>query len=118
VLNLLFHAQSAQAIFLAEWERGDLIELALGALPRRDQITALARDKDVVIFGFKGVGEAPDTLILSNPGSTRPVQLPDFEPGRAKVLTDRGWADHAVPSASKMITVPGRTVLWIEGKMA
>jgi hypothetical protein len=119
VLSLLFHAQSAQAIFLAEWERGDLIDMALGALPRRDQVTALARSKDVVILGFKGVGEAPDTLILSNPGGARPVQLPDFKPGRAKVLTDRGWADHTLPQATpRRITVPGRTVLWIEGTMA
>lgn len=118
-LSLLFHAQSAQAIFLAEWEPGDLIDTALEALPRRDQVTALARDKDVVILGFKGVGGAPDTVIFSNPGPVRTVQLPDFKPGQVKVLTDRGWANHPLSVADgRNISVPGRTVLWIDGTMA
>ena len=119
VLSLLFHAQSARAIMLAEWERGDLIDTALESLPRRDAAKTMGRDEQVVLIGFKGEGGEPDTLVFANTGGARTVQLPDYRPRRAQVLTDRGWANHALPmGTARRITVPARTVLWIEGAMA
>lgn len=116
VLSLLYHAQSARAIMLAEWKRGDLLDVALQALPRSDSAHLLSRDGQVVLIGFRGEPGKPDTLVFANTGPARQGQVPDYRPALAQILTNEGWAKHPwTASKGDPFTIPARTVLWTQG---